>query len=425
MQIPGEYRPRVIDQVVDRYLRSVGALVIEGPKWCGKTWTGMTHAQSVVWVADPQGQYLTRRLAESDPFSLLVGTKPVLIDEWQDAPGLWDAVRMDVDRSGGAGQYILTGSATPREGVTSHSGTGRMARLSMWPMSLWESGLSTGTVSLAALLSGEPPATHQGHLGETDIINAILVGGWPGSLDKGLEEALLLPRAYLESVAYSDASRLDGTRRDPRRLTSLLASLARNTATLVSNATLTRDMASGGGEPVSAKTLSDYLDVLARLHLLREIPAWSPALRSPARLRRSPKRILVDPSLAAAGMYATATTLAQDRKTFGFLFENLCLRDLSVYAAALPARLFHYHDNADLEVDAIIQGDDGRWAGVEIKAGAAQEDDGATALLRLRNKMVERGEDPPASLIVIVGAGSFAHRRPDGVDVVPIDLMGP
>ncbi|MDR2564849.1 MAG: DUF4143 domain-containing protein [Bifidobacteriaceae bacterium] len=425
METPGTYLPRLVDDALADQMRVFGAVLIEGPKWCGKTWTATRLARSVAWVADPTGDYTTRRIATVDPFSLLKTGKPVLLDEWQDAPWLWDAVRMAVDQTPGPGQYLLTGSATPKEGVTAHSGTGRIARLRMWPMSLLESGESSGAVSLRRLLEGDPPVTAAGRLTETQLVDVILRGGWPGNLGAPSSPAMALPRAYLESVANSDASRIDSVRRDPVRLAALLASLARYTATTVANTTLTRDIGVSGGATVSTKTLADYLDVLRRLHVLHEIPAWSPALRSPVRLRRSPKRMLVDPSLAAAGIQAGPEMLAADRKTLGLLFENLCLRDLSVYAAASGAAVWHYRDQAELEADAIIQDRSGRWIGVEIKLGPHQENAAAASLVALRNKMAAAGERPPSALVVVVGPGSFAHQRDDGVSVVPVDLMGP
>jgi predicted AAA+ superfamily ATPase len=384
----------------------------------------MAHAQSAVWVANPSSDYLTRRVAQSDPFSLLTGEKPVLIDEWQDAPGLWDAVRLAVDRQPQPGQYLLTGSATPRDEVVSHSGTGRIVRLPMWPMTLAEVGVSSAEVSLAELMAGQTPATVQSHWSDRDLLEALVRGGWPGTLAMPLADAARQPVSYLDSVAYSDASRIDGVRRDPARLTALLASLARTTATLVSNTVLVRDMTIAAGESVSTKTAATYLDVLRRLHVLVEIPAWAPALRSPVRLRNSPKRMLCDPSLAAAGLHATSDTLAADRKTLGLLFETLCLRDLSVYAQLLPGRVFHYHDTTELEVDAIVQANDGRWMGVEVKLGSAQEDSAAEALLTLDQKMTKAGEQPASALVVLTGPGTFSHRRSDGVVVVPVDVLG-
>jgi predicted AAA+ superfamily ATPase len=406
-------------------LKYSGAVLIEGPKWCGKTWTGMRHAQSAIWVSDPTGNYLTRRIAASDPFSLLTGEQPVLIDEWQDAPGLWDAVRMAIDRQPGPGQYVLTGSSTPRDTVISHSGTGRITRISMWPMTLTEAGMTDGRISLANLLEGENPATLAGQWLISNIAEAIVRGGWPGTINLPLPEAVKIPGDYLRSVAYADASIIDGVRRDPDRLTALLAALARSTSTQVRDTTLARDMSSLDSPSTATKTVTTYLDVLRRLHVLKEIPAWTPALRSPVRLRNSPKRILCDPSLAAAGMHATTDTVQADPKTLGLLFENLCLRDLSVYAQATGAEVFHYRDQTDLEVDAIVQCADGRWAGIEIKLNASQEDTGARSLLTLASKMTRAGEQPPVALIVLTGTGGFAHRREDNVIAIPIDCLGP
>jgi len=425
MQTSGAYMPRLVDSTIDVAMRSSGAVLIEGPKWCGKTWTGMTHANSAVWVADPTGDYLTRRLASSDPLALLEGDLPMLIDEWQDAPGLWDAVRLEVDRRPGPGQYLLTGSATPRDGVVTHSGAGRIARVTMWPMTLVEAGASSGSVSLRGLLDGNTPRTTAGSWKLQDIASAVLRGGWPGTIGLPPEDALRLPADYLRAVAYADASVLDGVRRDPARFMAFLGSLARNTATLVQNTTLVRDMAAADGEGASTKTVAEYIDVARRLHVLREIPAWAPALRSPVRLRQSPKRIMCDPSLAAAGMRATSSSLLADRKTLGLLFENLCLKDLSVYAQTNSAEVYHYRDETGLEVDAIIVADDGRWLGIEIKLGDAQVDSAANSLKSLSRKMVTMGEQPPVALVVVTGHDSFAHRREDGIVVVPVDVLGP
>jgi len=385
----------------------------------------MTHARSAIWVGDPTGDYLIRRQAVADPFSLLAGEQPVLIDEWQDAPGLWDAVRMAVDRAPGPGQYLLTGSATPRDGVVSHSGTGRIARVRMWPMTMWEADLTGGGVSLGALLDGETPSTITSSWRFSDLAGAILRGGWPGTRGMEFDAAARLPFDYLQSVAYADATAIDGTRRAPARVMALLGSLARNTATVVTNTTLARDMVAVEGEGVSAKTVADYLDVLRRLYVLHEIPAWAPALRSPVRLRSSPKRVFCDPSLAAAGVGATSASLAADRKTLCFLFENLCLRDLLVYAQAIRAGAFYYRDETGLEVDAIIAAGDGRWMGIEVKLTDNGVEPGAESLLRLARKMTAAGQQPPSALVVVTGMDSFAHRRNDGVVVVPIDALEP
>jgi len=332
---------------------------------------------------------------------------------------------MAIDRQPGPGQYVLTGSSTPRDTVISHSGTGRITRISMWPMTLTEAGMTDGRISLANLLEGENPATLAGQWLISNIAEAIVRGGWPGTINLPLPEAVKIPGDYLRSVAYADASIIDGVRRDPDRLTALLAALARSTSTQVRDTTLARDMSSLDSPSTATKTVTTYLDVLRRLHVLKEIPAWTPALRSPVRLRNSPKRILCDPSLAAAGMHATTDTVQADPKTLGLLFENLCLRDLSVYAQATGAEVFHYRDQTDLEVDAIVQCADGRWAGIEIKLNASQEDTGARSLLTLASKMTRAGEQPPVALIVLTGTGGFAHRREDNVIAIPIDCLGP
>ena len=421
MQTPGAYIPRLVDATIDASLRSSGAVLIEGPNGCGKTWTGMTHAKSAVWVADQTGDYMTKRLASSDPLALLGGDQPVLIDEWQGAPGLWDAVRGAVDRRPGPGQYLLTSSATPRDGAAC---TG-IEKVTMAPMSLAESGASIGTVSLRELLDGETPRTIVGSWKLQDIVGSVLRGGWPGTIGMTLDDASRMPADYLRAIAYTDASMLDGVRRDPARFMAFLGALARNTATLVQNATLAREMVAVDGESASTKTVAEYIDVARRLHILREIPAWTPALRSPIRLRQSPKRILCDPSLAAAGLRASPINLLADRKTLPLLFKTLCLRDLSVYSQVCSAGVFHYRDETGLDVDAIVVAGDGRWMGVEIRLADAQVDAAAKSLLSLSRKMVAAGEQPPASLLVVTGYDSFAHRRDDGVVVVPVDVLGP
>ena len=422
---PPNYRPRLVDARIERAMALMGAVVIEGPKWCGKTWTGLHHAQAVVALQDPAGHYRNRRIAESDPALLFDQPRPLLLDEWQDAPALWDAVRLEIDRIPGPGRFILTGSATPRDAATAHSGAGRVARLAMGPMTLAESGMSSKAVSLATLFDGGPLRPALSAMTDQSLLDMIIRGGWPGLADRPIEDAASMVRFYLDVVTGSDASRIDGIRRDPVRLAALLASLGRNTATLVSNTTLARDMASTDDLAPAPRTISDDLDVLRRLHLLIEVPAWTPGLRSAARLRQAPKRLLVDPSLAVAAMRASESWLRAEPKTLGFCFETLCLRDLIEYGRTLDTSLFHYRDNAGLEVDAILVRPDGTWGACEIKAGAAQVDDAAGQLRRLRDKMMAGGQVPPAFLVVIAGVGGHAHTRDDGVHVVPIDTLCP
>jgi predicted AAA+ superfamily ATPase len=416
--------PRLAEARLRRLLEVTGAVVVEGPKWCGKTWLARTLSRSEVLLQDPTGNYRNRRMAVDDPIALLAGEKPRLLDEWQDAPGLWDAVRIQVDRQPGSGQFILTGSTTPREGLVAHSGTGRMSRLRLWTMSSTETGLSTGTISLNALFDGEQVPAVAGQATPGTLIRAIIRGGWPGALRRSDADAAELARQYLLGVIHSEASRSDGMARDPSKLAALLASLARNSATTVTNATLGRDMATTSGVTASAKTITEYLGVLGRLFTVVEIPAWSPALRSPVRLREQPKRMLVDPSLAVAALNADEESLAADPKTLGFLFESMCLRDLEVYGGTIGATVSHYRDNSGLEVDAILAKPSGDWAGVEIKWSGSAVDAAAATLLRLRDKMLAGGEKAPAFLMVLVGVGEFAHVRPDTVVVAPVDLLG-
>jgi predicted AAA+ superfamily ATPase len=402
-----------------------GAVVVDGPKWCGKTWLARNQARSEVLLQDPTANYRNRRRATEEPLSLLAGAQPRLIDEWQDAPAIWDAVRLQVDQAPGVGQFILTGSSTFSEHATAHSGTGRISRLRLWPLSSTETGLSTGQVSLHGLLRGVQLPSATGQATEESLLNAVLVGGWPSSPGMPVSQAMALPALYLDGLVHSDAARLDGGQRDPDKLRALIAAVGRTTATVATNATLGRDLEAVTGQSLAPNTITGYLSVLTRLYVLVSIEAWAPALRSPVRLRQTPKRMLVDPSLAAAAMNATPDKLVDDPKTTGFLFENLCLRDLSVYCAMNGARLSHYRDNSGLETDAIVTAPTGEWAGIEIKLGAHRVDQGAASLIRLRDKMAAGGQRAPAFLAVVVGTGEFAHVRPDGVTVIPFDALGP
>ncbi|MCL2423724.1 MAG: AAA family ATPase, partial [Micrococcales bacterium] len=324
MLTPEGYRDRLADQVVGRYLRQFGAVVIEGPKWCGKTWTGKHHTRSLVSLADPAGGFAARELALADPAAILDPASaregaqtPLLIDEWQEAPGLWDAVRHRVDQSGTPGQFVLTGSARPADGQIVHSGAGRIARVRMRTLSAFESGSSDGRCSVAALLDGERPSAALPTSSVTDAIAMAVHGGWPAAVTRG-EPLPDLPAEYLRALADVDVPRTDGSRRDPRRVMALLRSLARNNATSVTNNTLAADIGAADADPTMSRlTVSRYLDVLDRVFVVEQVPAWSPHLRSRTRLRTSPKLYLTDPSLAVAGLGATPTTLLRDLNTFG------------------------------------------------------------------------------------------------------------
>lgn len=419
------YIPRLVDPLVTETLAAMGAVSVEGPKWCGKTWTSLTHAESVFYVADPAGGFGNRQLAILDPQSVLSGPQPRLIDEWQEVPGLWDAVRFQVDQDQGKSLFLLTGSATPVDGATVHSGVGRIGRVRMRPMTLVESGESTGVISLKSLVAGDSIKPARSEMDLRRLIELVCRGGWPGVVRGSVQQAQVAARNYLDTVARIDISEIGGVQRDPARVMALFASLARNTATLVSYPTLRRDIAQFSEEDLSITTIRNYVALLERLFIIEEIPAWSPHLRSSTRLRASPKRCFADPSLAVAAMNASPEQLLADLNTFGFLFESMCLRDLLVYADVHGARLSHYRDDSGLEADLVMVFPNGQWVALEIKTGFNQIEDAAAHLLRLSAKLQQGGLRPPSCLGVVVGIGGIAQRRPDGVCVLPIDMLGP
>ncbi|MDR1212989.1 MAG: DUF4143 domain-containing protein [Propionibacteriaceae bacterium] len=426
---PDGYRERLVDGVVARYLRQFGMVLIEGPKWCGKTWTGQRHANSKIGLADPSGGFAARELALSDPAQALDPKSapegegwPLLVDEWQEAPAVWDAARHLADQTIDKGRFILTGSATPDDTVV-HSGAGRAGRVQMRTMSLLESGASTGACSLSSMLVGDRPTAALPAFRINDVIDLVIRGGWPGLPEAGSPD---MPGEYLRTLAVIDVPHADHSRKDPRKVMTLLQSLARNSATVVTQKTLVADTGLGddGKDPAASRsTLARYLTALERLFVIERIPAWSPRLRSRTRLRTSPKTLLTDPSLAVAALSANRNTLLRDLETLGLLFEGLCLRDLAVYAQSIGGRLFHYQDNSGLEADAVIETTDG-WCGIEIKLGSHQEDAASATLLRLSEKMTTAGYPPPAFLAVVTGTGA-TKTRPDGVITASIGALGP
>lgn len=420
-----EYVDRVSDAALERALGTFGAVLVEGPKWCGKTTSASRLAASELRIADPANGYQARRVAELDPATALRGARPRLVDEWQEVPSTWDAVRHECDRAGGApGQFLLTGSATPRErDLPLHSGAGRVGRVRMDTMTLQELGASDGSCPLPSLFEGGEPSG-AGRLSPGDLAELVCRGGWPATRSMPAEQAADVARAYVASVAEADLGRMDGVSRDPARVRRLIASLARNESTLATARALAADAAGPDGSPLAAATVADYLSALSKVFFVDGIPAWSPALRSPVRIRAAAKRHLADPSLAAAALGATPAALAGDPKTLGLLFESLAAHDLRVYARAMGAELRHYRDDSGLEVDLVVERPDGSWGAFEVKLGAAQEDAGAASVLALERKMVARGERPASAKAVVVGVGGVARVRPDGVAVVPIDLLG-
>lgn len=418
------YRPRLIDKRIDEYLRAFGALCIEGPKWCGKTWTSMYHSQSEILLGAPEGNFQNRRLAEISPALVLEGEKPRLLDEWQEVPTLWDAVRYAVDKTGEKGQFIMTGSATPNHKGIMHSGAGRIAKLRMRPMSLYEAGFSSGDISLQQLCKGNLTAKLTGDISLNRIIEYIIRGGWPGSLDLPLEAAALLPREYIKAIIDDDVYRMDGIKRDTIKMKLLLHSLARNESTTVTNKTLKNDIKEKDAEDIDSNTISEYLNIFERLFLIENQKPFAASMRSSVRIKQAEKRHFVDPSIAATLLGATPANLLRDLETLGFLFEALCERDLRIYAEAFGGQLYHYQDYKNREIDAVVQLPDGDWCAFEIKLGANQIDSAAEGLLTLQSEfLADAKSKPPKALCVLCGLTNAAYQRPDGVFVVPLTAL--
>ena len=419
---PVGYRPRVVDAEVDRVLRASPAVVIEGPRACGKTWTGRHHSRSEV----PFDAVFENRLAaQVAPGELLEGPVPRLLDEWQLAPDIWNAMRRACDDRGKKGQFILTGSANPPDDATRHTGTGRIIRVQMRPMSLLESGESSGDVSLRGLLGSEPCSAPARGLTLPDIIGLTCRGGWPGLLGDSPTVAQRQLRGYLDETSRTDISRVDSVARDPQGVRRLLTSLGRNTSTDVTFKTLGED-AGSNGQTLHPETVKSYLAALARLFVTDELPVWRPHLRSRAELRRTPKRYFTDPSLAVAALRTNPEQLMEDLSFFGLLFESLVLRDLRVYAQANDWELSHYHDSSGLEVDLILSSLDRRsWAAAEVKLGGEKlVEEGVHSLRRLRDRVDTTKMGDPAKLMVITASG-YGFEYPDGIAVVPITALAP
>ena len=418
-----KYIPRIIDAAVERYLATMGAVCIEGPKWCGKTWTSSYHSNSEFLVGNPDNNFQNRALAEMSPALVLEGETPRLIDEWQEVPPLWDAVRYTVDQRGQKGQFILTGSATPKRKGVLHSGAGRIGKLRMRPMSLYESGDSSGKVSLQELCEGKLTPAITGEVDLRTLARLTVRGGWPGNLDIADADISLLPGEYLDAVIDDDVNRVDETRRDSRKVRLLLRSLARNESTTATNRTLKNDIKEIDDEDIDVETVATYLDIFNRLFLTDNQPPFSAKLRSSVRVKQAEKRHFCDPSLACALLRATPEKLIGDLETFGFLFEALCERDLKIYAESFGAQLYHYQDYAGNEIDAVIELPDGNWCGIEIKLGANKIEEAAENLIHIRDEIAKDGGKPPSALIVLCGLSNAAYQRPDGVYVVPLTAL--
>jgi hypothetical protein len=426
---PQGYRPRIVDEQIERYLRIFGAVEVQGTKWCGKTWTSRAHAQSLIYVDRDENL----ALAQDAPEAVLAGANPRVIDEWQRVPKLWDYVRHAVDEADGKrGLWILTGSSTPAKNSVSHSGAGRVGRVRMSPMTLFESGASSGAVSLAGLFEGsfEPAARPTS---ADELLEAACRGGWPEVLDLPLEDAQIVAAEYLSATLEQSIPRLG---KDPDVARRLVASLARNLGQAATCKTLQTDMYGSEDDAdalVSERSVANYLQALESLYLVEPLKGWVPPRRSPKRVRTGARHYFADPSIAAAVLGMNPASLLRDWQTFGLLFENLCLRDLAVYVRALPGAargsLYYYRDDTGLEADAVIELADGRWAAVEVKTSQARVPQAVENLVRLRNKLVGDGGagrvQEPAFLMVLTGVSEVAYRTSEGVYVVPITLLGP
>lgn len=415
------YLPRICDNLLSKKLRHTGAVLITGPKWCGKTATATVASKSIIFMQDPDRGSAYLKAADVKPSILLEGEVPHLIDEWQMAPVLWDAVRFAVDQRQEMGQFILTGSAVPLDNSTMHTGTGRISRLRMHTMSLYESQESNGAISLRDLFEGKPISIATSNLSIEQIAFAICRGGWPASVKIKGNDALELAKDYVEAIIHQDISRVDGVDKNPKRVQLLLRSLARNISTMASNVTIMKDL-EGDEKGITAPTLDVYMNALRRIFVVEDQPAWSPSMRSKTAIRTASKRQFTDPSIASAVLRTTPKGLLEDFNTFGFLFESLCTRDMRIYAQANDGEVFHYRDKSGLESDMIVALNDGRWAAIEVKLGNKQIDEAAEHLKELACKVDEAKMGKPTFMMVLTG-GELAYQRPDGVLVVPIGCL--
>ena len=423
-----EYKNRIADTLLRYRLEEMGAVLVEGLKWCGKTTTCEQQAKSVIYMDDPQMKRQYREMANTQVSSLLDGDTPHLIDEWQVAPQLWDAIRFEVDHRGQSdGQFILTGSAVPPQSDRmEHSGTGRIARLRMRTMSLFESGESSGEVSLEQLFEGEPDVLGHNSTDLQRVAFLICRGGWPAGLNKSDRAALRIPFDYYDGLIHRDISRVDGVERNAEWADRMLRSYARVQGSQASVNTIMQDILSVSADAMSGKTVDNYLDAFRKLFVIEDVKAWSPNLRSKTAIRTMDTRYFVDPSIATAAMGIGPNDLVNDLHTMGFMFETLCMRDLRVYADALDGNVYHYRDKDELECDAVLHLRNGRYALIEIKLGGdVAIEEAAKNLKRLSNKINTDTMHEPSFCMVLTAVGQFAYRRTDGIVVVPIGCLRP
>ena len=414
------YRKRIADDILIRKLEGKGAVLIEGPKWCGKTTTAEQLAASILYMDDPEKKEQNIAMSELNPKRLLKGATPRLIDEWQLAPKLWDAIRFEVDHRGELGQFVLTGSAVPADTKEiTHSGTGRFTWLTMRPMSLYESGDSTGEVRLKDLFSDAAEIDGDSNLSIDRLAFLVCRGGWPQAVDLRDEIALDQAMDYYDAVVHSDINRADNAQKNPERVKRLMRSYARNQGSQVPNTVLAQDIAA------NEETVASYVSALRKIFVVEDMPAWNPSLRSKTAIRSSDTRYYIDPSIAAAALGVGPNDLINDLKTFGFLFETLCIRDLRVFADALNGEVYHYRDKGGQECDAVVHLRNGNYGLIEIKLGGDRLiEEGAKNLKSMEAKIDTDKMNTPSFLMVLTGTGDYAYRRQDGVYVVPIGCLG-
>lgn len=419
------YRKRIADNILQRKLEGKGAVLIEGPKWCGKTTTAEQISNSVLYMDDPESKAQNITMAELNPKRLLKGNAPRLIDEWQLAPKLWDAIRFEIDHRGSLGQFVLTGSAVPPDTKDiAHSGTGRFTWLTMRPMSLFESGESTGEVSLKHLFTAPESIDGESQIDLDRLAFLVCRGGWPKAVDMRDEIALDQAFDYYDAVVHSDINRADGVTKNPERVKRLMRSYARHQGAQTANTILASDVRGSDGGSMDDETVASYVNALKKIFVIEDMPAWNPNLRSKTAIRSSDTRYYIDPSIAAAALGIGPQDLIADLKTFGFLFETMCVRDLRVFADALNGTVYHYRDKEGLECDAVVHLRNGSYGLVEIKLGGdTLIEEGAKTLTALTKKIDTTEMNAPAFSMVLIGTGNYAYRRKDGIYVVPIGCL--
>ncbi len=419
-----DYKKRIIDEVIEQYLKVSGAICIEGPKWCGKTWTSSYHSNSEFLVGDPKNGFSNRKLAELDPSLVLQGETPRMIDEWQKVPSIWDATRAEVDKRHKKGQIILTGSSTPKTKGILHSGTGRIVSLKMNTMSLYESGDSTGLISLKELCNGLLEPTMLEEVSLEKIAYLIVRGGWPENIKVDSDNAHIMPRAYMSNIIKEDLNKLDDDiEYNQHKTTLLLKSLARNESTTISDKKILDDIIENDNESMSRNTIAKYLESLNRLFVLNNQMPFSTNIRSSLRVKQMEKRHFADPAMACAMLNLTPQKLLNDLNTLGFLFEALVERDLEIYAQSFGGKLFHYQDYNNNEIDAVIELNDGEWCAFEIKLGANKIEEVAKNLTKVCADIVDNGGKAPKIKCIICGLSNAAYKRPDEIFVVPLTSL--